>query len=139
LGLRQEVMKKGWRVNQEAIVQQSEYSSQYLGGSKTMAEITIKVPKNIKNVINETSEAIYVEALKEVAFKRMAYTQQQLNELRTKIDFYENKYGKSYEEFLKNVPNTMEGHDDWIDWTYLTKTADELFNKIQKFGLLIGK
>ena len=82
-------MKKGWRVNQEAIVQQSEYSSQYLGGSKTMVEITIKVPKNIKNVINETSEAIYVEALKEVAFKRMAYTQQQLNELRTKIDFLE--------------------------------------------------
>ena len=33
-----------------------------------MVEITIKVPKNIKNVINETSEAIYVEALKEVAF-----------------------------------------------------------------------
>ena len=98
-----------------------------------MVEITIKVPKNIKDVINETSEAIYVEALKEVAFKRMTYTQQQLNELRTKINYYENKYGKSYEEFLKNVPNTMEGHDDWIDWTYLTKTADELFNKIQKF------
>ena len=104
-----------------------------------MVEITIKVPKDIKDVINETSEAIYVEALKEVAFKRMTYTQQQLNELKTKIHFYENKYGTSYEKFLKNVPNTMEGHDDWIDWTYLTKTADELSNKIQKFGLMIGQ
>ena len=104
-----------------------------------MVEITIKVPKNIKDVINGTSEAIYVEALKEVAIKRMTYTQQELNELRTKINFYESKYGKSYEEFLKNVPNTIEGHDDWIDWTYLIKTAGELNNKIQKFGLMIGK
>ncbi len=86
----------------------------YYGGSKTMVEITIKVPKNIKNVINETSEAIYVEALKEVAFKRMPIPNSNLMNW-AKNNFYENKYGKSYEEFLKNVLNTMEGHDDWID------------------------
>ena len=104
-----------------------------------MVEITIKVPNDIKDIIAETSETIYVEALKEVAVKRMSHTQQQLEELRGKIRFYENKYGKSYEEFLQGVPDTVQGHDDWIEWTYLTKAADELSNKIQKFHLLIGK
>jgi hypothetical protein len=41
------------------------------GGSKKMVEITVKVPKDIKDIIAETSETIYVEALKEVAVKRM--------------------------------------------------------------------
>ncbi len=104
-----------------------------------MVEITIRVPKHIKDVIAETSETIYVEALKEVALKRISYTQEQIEELREKIRFYENKYGKSYEEFLHRVPDTMEGHDDWIEWTYLTKAADELSNKIQKLHFLMGK
>lgn len=104
-----------------------------------MVEMTIKVPKDIKDVIAETSETIYVEAIKEVAFKRISYTQQQLKELKEKIHFYENKYGKSYEEFLQSIPDTVEGHDDWVEWTYLTKTADELSNKIDKLRLLIGK
>jgi hypothetical protein len=47
-----------------------------------MVEITVKVPKDIKDIIAETSETIYVEALKEVAVKRMSYTHQQLEELR---------------------------------------------------------
>jgi hypothetical protein len=54
-----------------------------------MVEITVKVPKDIKDIIAETSETIYVEALKEVAVKRMSHTQQQLEELRGKIRFYE--------------------------------------------------
>jgi len=104
-----------------------------------MVEITVKVPKDIKDIVAETSEAIYVEALKEVAVKRASYTQQQLEELRKKIRFYENKYGKTHEEFVRGVPDTLEGHDDWIEWTYFTKAAEELSNKIQKLRLLTGK
>ena len=104
-----------------------------------MVEITVKVPKDIKDIIAETSETIYVEALKEVAVKRMSYIHQQLEELRGKIRFFENKYGKSYEEFVRDVPDTLEGHDDWIEWTYLTKVAEELSTKIQKLRLLTGK
>jgi len=104
-----------------------------------MVEITVKVPKDIKDIIAETSETIYVEALKEVAVKRMSHTQQQLEELRGKIRFYENKHGKSYKEFVRHVPDTLEGHDDWIEWTYLTKAAEELSTKIQKLHLLTGK
>ena len=95
------------------------------GGTK-MVEITVKVPKDIKDIIAETSEAIYVEALKEVAIKRMSHIQRQLEELRGKIRFYESKYGKSYKKFVQDVPDTLEGHDDWIEWIYLTRAAEEL-------------
>jgi len=104
-----------------------------------MVEMTVKVPKDIKDIITGTSETIYAEALKEVAVKRMSYTQQELEELRRKIRFYENKYGKSYKEFVREVPDALEGHDDWIEWTYLTKAAEELSTKIQKLHLLTGK
>jgi hypothetical protein len=83
------------------------------GGSEKMVEITIDVPKDIKDVVAETGKAIYVEALKEVAARRIAYIQQQLEDLRE--------------------------NDDWIEWTYLTKAAEELSYKIQKLRLLTGK
>ncbi len=103
-----------------------------------MAEVTIKIPEDIKDIIEETSETIYVEALKEVARKRISYTQKRLKDLRKKIAAYETKYGKSYEEFSQSVPDTVKGHDDWIEWSYLVKVADELTNKIEKFKILMG-
>jgi len=30
------------------------------------------------------------------------------------------------ERFSQHVPDTNEGHDDWIDWTYLVKVTQEL-------------
>ncbi len=103
-----------------------------------MAEVTIKIPEDIKDMISETSETIYVEALKEVAHKRMSYMQRRLKDLRKKIAAYETKYGKSYEEFSQSVPDTVKGHDDWIEWSYLVKVADELANKIEKLKILMG-
>ncbi len=49
-----------------------------------MPEITIEVPKDLKDLVPETGKAIYVEALKEVAFKRMSYNKMQLEELKEK-------------------------------------------------------
>jgi len=104
-----------------------------------MVEVTVKVPQNLKDIIAETSETIYVEALKEVARKRMSNIQRRLKELRIKNAAYEKKYGKSYAEFSQNVPDTLKGHDDWIEWLYLVKVADELAYKIEKLKLLLGK
>jgi len=104
-----------------------------------MAEITIDVPKDIKEIVAETGKAIYVEALKEVAARRIAYTQQQLEDLREKIRSYERKYSNTYEAILESIPDTVEGHDDWIEWTYLAKTSDALSRKINKLRIIIGK
>jgi len=109
------------------------------GGAEKMAEITIDVPKDIKELVAETGKAIYVEALKEVAARRIAYTQQQLDDLRKKMHFYELKYSNTYEAILGIIPDTVEGHDDWIEWTYLAKTSDALSRKINKLRIIMGE
>ena len=103
-----------------------------------MSEITVKVSKDIKDIISSTSETLYVEALNQVSFKRIAYLQKQIEEFKEKIKCYENKYQKDYEDFSSNVPDTLEGHDDWIDWTYLVKVTNELSQKIDRLRLLKG-
>jgi len=103
-----------------------------------MSEITVKVSKDIKDIISSTGETIFVEALSEVAFKRISYLQKQIKECKDKIKYYEDKYKKGYNEFLANVPDSVEGHDDWIEWTYLVNVVDELSKKIEKLLLLRG-
>jgi Skp family chaperone for outer membrane proteins len=71
-----------------------------------MVEVTVRVPEDIKDIIAETSETIYVEALKDVARKRTSNIQRRLKELRIKNAAYERKYGKSYAEFSQNVVET---------------------------------
>jgi len=100
-----------------------------------MTEITIKIPKDIKELIADTNETIYVEALKEVARKRISSTQKRLKELRKKIAIYEVKYGTSYAAFSHKVPETVKGHDDWIEWSYLVGVATALTNKILRTQL----
>ena len=103
-----------------------------------MVEVTVKIPEEIKDIVAETGDTIYVEALKEVARTRMSNSQKRLNEIKEKIVIFENTYGKSFEEFSHGVPDTLKGHDDWIDWSYLVHVANELENKIGKLKILLG-
>jgi len=104
-----------------------------------MANVTVRVPGDIRDIVSDTSETIYVEALKEVAKKRISYTQDRLNDLQAKSNEYKRKYDKSYEEFSVNVPDSIQGHDDWVEWTYTVKIVNELNKKIEKLRVLIGK
>lgn len=94
-----------------------------------MTEVTVKVPDFISDIVIETGETIYVEALKEVAGKRLYHTQKRLNDIMKQLTRYESKYDKSCQEYLQNVPDTIEGHDDWADWTYLVNVYAALQNK----------
>jgi hypothetical protein len=51
-----------------------------------MPEVTIEVPKDINDLVGEAGKAIYIETLKEVAFKRMSYSKRQLEDLTEKYD-----------------------------------------------------
>ncbi len=104
-----------------------------------MMEVTVKVPQKIGEIISETSQAIYVEALREVARKRLSYTQKRLAEISKQTAVYESKYGKSFEEFSESVPDTMEGHDDWTEWSYLDSISKELRNKVGKLKAIARK
>ncbi len=55
------------------------------------------------------------------------------------MHFYELKYSNTYEAILGIIPDTVEGHDDWIEWTYLAKTSDALSRKINKLRIIMGE
>jgi hypothetical protein len=104
-----------------------------------MIEISVKVPKEIIDIVAVAGETIYIEALSQVAYKRISYIQKQLEEVKKNMHFFESKYNKSFEDFQQDVPDTVEGHDDWIEWTYLLNVANELSKKIDKLNLLKGQ
>jgi hypothetical protein len=104
-----------------------------------MIEITVKVPKDVRDIVTAAGETIYIEALSQVAFRRVSYFKNQLKEFEKNIISFERKYNKPFEGFLQDVPDTVEGHDDWIEWTYLMKAADELSKKIDRLSLLKGQ
>jgi hypothetical protein len=107
-------------------------------GGSNMVEITVKVPIDVRDIVTAAGETMYLEALSQVAFRRISVLQKQLEEFQNRIRFFEKKYQKPFNVFLLDVPDTVEGHDDWIEWTYLMKAADELSKKIEKLSLLKG-
>jgi hypothetical protein len=103
-----------------------------------MAEVVIKIPDDFKELVAGAGETIYVEAIKDVARRRLGLSVKRLKEMSRKISAYEAKYGKTYTEFLDCVPDTLKGHDDWMDWTYLMSVSVALEKKIDKIRLLTG-
>ncbi len=97
-----------------------------------MAEISVNVPDNLKDLLPETGAGVLVEALRSVALRRVSYHRKELSTLKEKIALFEHKYSASYQDFLLNIPDTVVAHDDWIEWTYLIKAEEALSNKIDK-------
>jgi hypothetical protein len=94
-----------------------------------MIEVKLKVPEKIAEIIPEISYAIYAEALKKAVRQRLIHFKKRIEEIKTQIAVYEAKYGKSYDEFSAYVPDTLEGHDDWAEWSYLHNVYGELSGK----------
>ena len=102
-----------------------------------MTEITIKIPDEIKKLVDEIEEPLYVEAIKDIARKKLAEKRQKLSQVQKHIKKFEKKYSNSYEEFSKNVPSSQIGHDDWIEWTFLNQVRAELTDNIKKLEMLL--
>jgi hypothetical protein len=65
--------------------------------------------------------------------------EKQLKDLKEDIKDYETKYSLTYEEFSKCVPDTFEGHEDWIKWAYLVNVSYKLVEKTEKLQLILGR
>jgi len=66
-----------------------------------MTEIVIKVPDYIKDLIDETTESIYLEALREVARKKRAEIEKKLKQVKKEISIYEKNMERPMMNFLK--------------------------------------
>lgn len=102
-----------------------------------MTEITLKIPGEIKKLVDDLQEPIYIEAIREVASKKLAEKRKKLIDFQKKIKKFEDKYSTFYDEFCKNVPADRIGHEDWIEWTYLVEVQAELHSSIQKLEMLL--
>jgi predicted translin family RNA/ssDNA-binding protein len=103
-----------------------------------MTEVTIKIPNDIRDIVGEINEPIYVEAIRSVAKKKLINKQKKLKKFQKKIEVFKSKY-KNFSDFAESVPDTQEGHTDWIEWSYLQKTVEELASNIEKLNLLLSK
>lgn len=101
-------------------------------------EITIKVPDDLKNLIEEIDEPLYMEAIKDVAKIKLAKKQRELRDLKRKMGRFESHYAADFHTFSKELPDTMKSHDDWIEWSYLNKTIAEKQKKIEKLEMILG-
>ena len=103
-----------------------------------MTEITIEVSDKVKNLIEEIDEPLYMEAIKDVAKLKLAEKQKELKYLKRKAAKFESHYSIDFYNFSRNVPDNRKSHDDWIEWSYLTKTISEKQKKIEKLKMIIG-
>ncbi|RMF57028.1 MAG: hypothetical protein D6748_12125 [Calditrichaeota bacterium] len=103
-----------------------------------MTEITIKIPDDIKKIIDDLDEPLYYEALKEVARRKLREKRKKLASVQKKIIAFQTKHSATLEEFAQNLADTQKAHEDWIEWSYLESVARELEKSISKYEKLFG-
>jgi len=104
-----------------------------------MTEVIVKVPADFKDILEEVDEPIYMEAIKNVVKQKLRAKEELLNDLTKQAANFEAKYSKKYDSFSKSVPDTLEGHEDWIQWSFVNAQLQKLDMSIAKIRLLLGK
>ena len=103
-----------------------------------MTEITIKIPDDVKALIEDIDEPLYMEAIKDVAKAKLAEKEKELRDLKKKMARFESHYAVDLATFSQTLPDSKKSHDDWIEWTFLDKTIAEKQKKISKLEKILG-
>ncbi len=104
-----------------------------------MEEITIKLPDGYKTIIDELNDPIFIEAIKSVAKTKLKEKEKRLKEIQSELLQLQKKYQMNYEDFAQQVPDSFEGHEDWMEWRYLIETQQRLSRAVAKLKLLLQK
>ncbi len=104
-----------------------------------MEEITLKLPNGFREIIEDIDEPLYIEAIKSVAKKKLLQKEKKIKTLQKSISKFETKYKMSFDEFAKNLPDTFQAHEDWVEWTYLNEVVRNLGKAVDKLNLLLKK
>ncbi len=104
-----------------------------------MTEVVVKVPADFKDILEGMDEPIYLEAIKNVVQQKLRTKEELLDDLAKQDAKFEAKYSKKYDSFSKSVPDTLKGHEDWIQWSFVHAQLQKLDLSIAKMRLLLGK
>ncbi|MFN0050333.1 MAG: hypothetical protein ACKVOU_14515 [Cytophagales bacterium] len=97
---------------------------------------TIQVQVPSKWEISGIDNDVYVEALKRSIIHRLDESKREFNLVMSKINLFAAKYG-AFDEFAKNLENSFEQHEEWVEWSFLEKQKAELLMVINKFNSMI--
>jgi len=103
-----------------------------------MVEIKVNIPETFKEIIDQINEPLYIEALKAVVKNKLPEKKEKLKEIQQKIELFNSKYSSNYNDFSKHVPDSFEGHEDWIEWSYLNELSKRLESNIMKLNMLFN-
>lgn len=96
-----------------------------------MTEATIKIPGNID--IKKVSDEIIYKAFAIAVEKRRKEIRNELKRVEVRIRRFEKKYKMVFTEFERKMGDTIQEHDDWIDWSFLEETRKELSKEFENF------
>lgn len=96
-----------------------------------MTEATIKIPGNID--IKKVSDEIIYKAFAIAVEKRRKEIRNELKRVEVKIRRFEKKYKMAFSEYEKTMGDTVQAHDDWIDWSFLEEVRKELNKEFENF------
>jgi hypothetical protein len=57
----------------------------------------------------------------------------ELKRLNSKIEEFEKKYKMSLEEYEKTMGDTFQEHNDWIEWSFLVESRNQLVKESSFF------
>lgn len=104
-----------------------------------MTSITINIPNSYSEILDDMSDTLYVEALNLVAKEKLRSKERELDQISKKISQFEKKYKCNYDEFEKQMSDSLKAHDDWIEWSYLIEIKSALDTLVQKLKLFFPK
>jgi hypothetical protein len=96
-----------------------------------MTEATIKIPGNID--IKKVSDEIIYKAFAIAVEKRRKEIRNELKRVEAKIRRFEKKYKMTFTEYEKEMGDTVQAHDDWIDWSFLEEVRKDLNKEFENF------
>jgi len=104
-----------------------------------MKKIELEVPDDIFELPESEKDKLMNTVLSISIKERLKKLKKEAKKAEKKINKFEKKYGFTLEKYEKNgIGNSLEEHDDYMDWFYWKKVYQNSKQLITKYKSLLG-
>ena len=104
-----------------------------------MKKIELEVPDIIFELPDEEKDKLMNTVFSISIQERLKKLKKEAEKAETKIDKFEKKYGFTLEEYEdEKIGDSIEEHDDYMDWFYWTEVYNNSKQLINKYNSLLG-
>lgn len=94
-----------------------------------MTDAIIHIPSHYD--LKKLPEDIIYKAFSIAIALKNKEIKKELRIVEAKIKKYEKKYQFSFSQYEKNIGDTLQAHEDWLDWSFLELNRKELHKEMQ--------